>query len=171
MGRGDLVVTRRGLSFRGRVYPCTLGRGGTVTTGRKREGDGCTPAGAHRIVGCLYRPDRVPPGRLPGWAAPTRRDDLWCDDPGAADYNRMVRAPFAPSAERLWRADPIYDILLVTDWNWPDARPGRGSAIFIHIWRRPGAPTAGCVALARESLLAILPGLRPGTRLVVPPPG
>ena len=37
----------------------------------------------------------------------------------------------------------MYDLILLTDWNWPHADPGRGSAIFIHQWRRPGAdPTA-----------------------------
>jgi L,D-peptidoglycan transpeptidase YkuD (ErfK/YbiS/YcfS/YnhG family) len=44
----------------------------------------------------------------------------------------------------------------------------RGSAIFIHSWRRPGAPTAGCVALAREDLIRIANRIRPETRLVIP---
>ena len=43
--------------------------------------------------------------------------------------------------------------MLTTDWNWPLAVPSAGSAIFIHTWRRPGAPTAGCLALSRADLL------------------
>ena len=39
----------------------------------------------------------------------------------------MVRAPYAPSHERLKRADPLYDLILLTDWNWPQATPGHGS--------------------------------------------
>jgi L,D-peptidoglycan transpeptidase YkuD (ErfK/YbiS/YcfS/YnhG family) len=163
----DLVVTPMGLRFQGRIWPCTVGRGGIVPGERKREGDGCTPAGVHGIVGCLYRPDRVVRAEVPGWAVPIRPRDLWCDDPESEDYNLMARAPFGTSHERLWRADAMYDVVLVTDWNWPEAKAGRGSAIFVHIWRRPGAATAGCVALARTSLMAILPGIRHRTRLVV----
>lgn len=154
-----------GVRFLGRLFPATIGRGGI--SGAKREGDGATPQGAHRIVGMLYRPDRIAKSALPGWAVPIRPFDLWCDDPEHADYNQMVSAPFAASAEALRRADPLYDLVLVTDWNWPDAEPGRGSAIFLHRWRRPGYPTAGCVAFDPADLLWIARRLRPDSRLIV----
>ena len=79
----------------------------------------------------------------------------------------MVRAPHGFSHERLRRADPMYDLVIVIGWNWPDAEPGRGSAIFLHQWRRPAAPTAGCVALSRRDLHWIAARISPGTRLVV----
>jgi L,D-peptidoglycan transpeptidase YkuD (ErfK/YbiS/YcfS/YnhG family) len=150
----------------GRRYPCTIGRSGVVKRKKKREGDGATPSGTHRITGCLYRPDRV--ARPLRWAQPIRRGDLWSDDPGDPQYNHLVRAPRRHSHERLWRSDPVYDVILTTDWNWPDARGKRGSAIFVHTWRRPGWPTAGCVALAPGNLLFILSRLRRGARLIVP---
>ena len=161
-----MVVTPQGLRFRGRRYPCTLGRGGVVTPRAKREGDGATPAGRHRIVGCLYRPDRL--AAPCDWAVPIRPGDLWCDDPRHPDYNLMARAPLAASAEALRRADPLYDIVLVTDWNWPRAVRGAGSAIFVHGWRGPGQPTAGCVALDPGDLRRIVARIGFGTRLVVP---
>jgi len=65
------------------------------------------------------------------------------------------------------RADPLYDLVLVTDWNWPDAEPGRGSCIFAHQWRRPGFPTAGCVAFRPDHLRRIAAMLSPGARLIV----
>ena len=160
----DLVLTPRGLRFQGRVYPCTIGRGGVRTV--KREGDGATPRGEHRIVGMLYRPDRM--ARPAGWAVPIRPGDLWSDDPRHEDYNMMVRAPYPHSHERLRRADPLYDLVLITDWNWPYAVKGRGSAIFIHQQRRPGYPTEGCIALARADLRAIAPRITLHTRLIVP---
>lgn len=162
----DLVVTPSGLRFMGRLLPCALGRGGIATD--KREGDGATPAGVHRIIGMLYRPDRIPAARLPAWARPILPGDLWCDDPGHPAYNHLARAPLAASHERLRRPDPLYDLILTTDWNWPDAVPGRGSAIFVHSWRRPRFPTAGCVALARADLLWLAARIAPGARLVVP---
>ena len=163
--KSDMVLTPNGLRFMGRRFPCAIGRGGIVAD--KREGDGGTPVGAHRIVGVLYRPDRmVAPTQ---GAVPIRPGDLWCDDPSHGDYNHLTRLPFAGSAERLARADPLYDLVLVTDWNWPDAVPGRGSAIFIHRWRQPGYPTEGCVALRPDHLLWIAQNLTEKTRLIVPP--
>ena len=161
---GDLVLSPGGLRFRGRTFPCAVGRGGLSS--RKREGDGATPRGRHRIVGCLYRPDRIE--RPCGWARPIRPGDLWSDDPGLNDYNSMVRAPYPGSHEILRRSDPLYDLLLVTDWNWPRAAPGAGSAIFVHIWRGPRHPTEGCVALRRDHLSWIAARLRQGTLLIVP---
>ena len=165
MTPADLVVTPMGLRFRGRVFPCTVGRGGIVPASEKREGDGATPAGAHRLVGMLYRPDRL--ARPADWALPIGPCDLWSDDPRDEDYNHMVRAPHGFSHERLRRADPMYDLVILTGWNWPQADPGRGSAIFIHQWRRPGAPTAGCVALSRRDLHWIAPRITYQTRLIV----
>ena len=79
----------------------------------------------------------------------------------------MVRVPHLYSHERLDRADPLYDLVIVTDWNWPYAVKGRGSAIFIHQWRRAGYPTEGCIGLRRTDLHWIAPRIRPHTRLIV----
>ncbi len=161
--RFDLVLSRIGLRFMGRTFPCTIGRCGVVQ--HKREGDGGTPVGEHRLVGMLYRPERM--ARPADWALPIRPGDLWCDDPGHEDYNLMVRAPFEASHETLRRADPLYDLVILTDWNWPFAARGRGSAIFIHRWRRPGAPTEGCVGLRPDHLRWIAARIRYETRLIV----
>lgn len=165
MSPDDLVLTPQGLRFAGRRFACSIGRGGI--TGEKAEGDSATPAGIHHITGCLYRPDRTAPPC--GWARPIGPRDLWSDDPAAPDYNLMVRAPYPHGHERLSRPDPLYDLVLLTDWNWPRGVPGRGSAIFVHQWRRPGYPTEGCVALSRADLRWITARIGPGTRLVVPP--
>lgn len=160
----DLVLTPTGLRFRGRRLPCTIGRGGC--TRDKREGDGATPRGVHPIVGMLYRPDRI--ARPVDWALPIRPGDLWSDDPADPDYNLMVRAPHPRSHERLRRADRLYDLVILTGWNWPSAVPGRGSAIFLHRWRGPGQPTAGCVALRPDHLHWVAATIGFRTRLVVP---
>ncbi len=160
----DLVVTPRGLRFLGRYIPCSHGKGGIRAD--KAEGDGATPRGTHRIVGMLYRPDRM--ARPTDWALPIRPGDLWSDDPRDEDYNLMVRAPHPYGHERLRRADRLYDLVILTDWNWPYAEKGRGSAIFIHRWRKPGHPTEGCIAMAPEALSWIARRIRHKTRLVIP---
>lgn len=160
----DMVLTRQGLRFAGRLWPCTIGRGGVRKD--KREGDGATPVGRHRIVGMLFRADRIAPPNA--WALPIGPRDLWSDDPQDAAYNQLVRAPYAHSHEALRRADRLYDLVLLTDWNWPLAKPGQGSAIFLHRWRRPGYPTEGCIAFSPADLRAISAQLLPGARLIVP---
>lgn len=159
----DLILGPMGLRFQGRRYPCTIGRSGL--TDQKREGDGATPKGVHKLVGILYRPDRVAkPSPL---AIPIGPLDLWSDDPEDASYNLMVRAPYPASHEALRRADPLYDIVLLTDWNWPHPIKGRGSAIFIHQWRRPGFATEGCIALKRADLHGIAKRINPGANLII----
>ncbi|NDV02561.1 L,D-transpeptidase family protein [Pseudoroseicyclus tamaricis] len=162
MTRDSLRLTPRGLLFAGRLLPCSIGRGGL--TSAKQEGDGATPRGRHRITAMLYRPDRIAPPAP--WARAIRPGDLWSDDPDDAAYNSLVRAPHPLSHEALRRADPLYDLVLVMDWN-AEGRPGAGSAIFLHQWRRPGFPTAGCIALSRPALHALARQLTPGTPLIV----
>ncbi len=163
MAFDDLVLTRMGVRFRGRRYPCSIGSGGI--SAQKVEGDGATPTGIHHIVAMFYRPDRMAPPA--DWATPIRPGDLWSDDPDQPDYNLMVSKPYDHSHEVMRRADPLYDLVMVTDWNWPDAIPGKGSCIFLHQWRRPGYPTAGCVAFRPDHLRRIAAQVHPGTRLVV----
>ncbi|WP_198666116.1 L,D-transpeptidase [Tropicimonas sp. IMCC34043] len=160
----DIVLTPRGIRFHGRLVPAAIGR--TGITDDKREGDGATPRGCHRITGLLYRPDRLP--RPTPWAKAIGPRDLWSDDPTDPSYNQPVTAPHGFSHEALRRPDPLYDLILVTDWNSRPALPGRGSAIFLHIWRSPRYPTAGCIAFRRDHLHWIASRLCPGTTLIVP---
>lgn len=162
--RDDLVLTPQGIRFRGRLFPCSIGK--TGISAAKREGDGATPAGILRITGLWYRPDRL--ARPAPWARPIGPGDLWCDAPGHPAYNHHARAPLDASHEKLRRADPLYDLVLTTDWNWPEAAPGLGSAIFLHQWRRPRFGTEGCIAFARLDLHWIARRAAPGTRVIVP---
>jgi L,D-peptidoglycan transpeptidase YkuD (ErfK/YbiS/YcfS/YnhG family) len=134
--------------------PCALGRAGIVRD--KREGDGGTPAGTHRLVGVLYRADRIrrPLTRLP--VAPIHRDDGWCDDPADVSYNRAIRLPYSGSHERLWREDHLYDVMVILDYNLARPVPGRGSAIFMHLATAGFAPTAGCVAVDMTKMTSML---------------
>ena len=159
----ELGATVGTLGAGGARVLCALGRSGIVRA--KREGDGGTPAGTHRLVGVLYRPDRIgrPVTRLP--VAPIRRDDGWCDDPADIRYNRPVRLPYGASHERLWREDHLYDVVVVLDYNLTAPMPGRGSAIFLHLARAAFAPTAGCVAVDMETMRRLLAFANGQTRL------
>jgi L,D-peptidoglycan transpeptidase YkuD (ErfK/YbiS/YcfS/YnhG family) len=146
-------TARRRLVGAGLDIACEIGRGGAVVAADKREGDGATPLGEWRLRTVLLRPGTpVPPGQaLPWrWIAP---DDGWSDDPADPAYNRPVSHPHGFAAERLWRADGAYDVIVTLDHNDPPV-PGMGSAVFLHCFE--GRPTAGCVAAAKADLLALL---------------
>lgn len=141
------------------TYSCRIGRGGTIDGADGREGDEKTPLGTYRLRFGLYRPDRLPKPRSPLTFRPIRETDGWCDDPKDPAYNRFVRLPYPASHEKLWRADGAYDIVLVISHNDSPPESGKGSAVFIHVAQSDDRQTLGCVALAPEPMVQILPFL------------
>lgn len=167
----DLVVSRWGARFLGRRFPCATGRGGI---GEKRcEGDGVTPEGCHRIETVYARMETVWKRYGNRMATchigiqPIRPFDLWSDDPADPNYNRLVRPPHRFSHEAMQRADGLYNLVAVLDWNRHPVVPGRGSAIFLHVWRRPRHPTVGCIAFAPADLGWILAHWQRHSRVMV----
>lgn len=145
--------------------PVALGRGGIKAN--KREGDGGTPRGAFRPKRLWWRAERH---ARPATLLPARRikpDDGWCEDPSDRAYNRPVKLPAGSKADRLARADALYDFIVEIDHNTRPRIVGRGSAVFIHVARPQFKPTAGCVALDINSLRRLLARVGPRTRIVV----
>ncbi len=140
---------------------CAIGRSRACRSIQKQEGDGCTPMGRWPIRTALFRLGRSIP--LPGLKIPWRwigRQDGWSDDPSDPSYNRPVRLPHSFSAENLIRDDPLYDVIVTLGHNDALPDPGKGSAIFLHIWN-DAKPTEGCVAIARTDMDRLLPQLMP----------
>ena len=160
----NLILTPSGLRMANQVFPCVIGKNGVSNL--KREGDGKTPIGGHAIVGMLYRPDRITRPRK--WALPIRPHDIWSDDVKDPNYNLMGTLSSSFRHERLFRPDHLYDLVIITNWNWPYAVKGRGSAIFIHSWRQKVYPTQGCIALSKENLLKVARFIDFGSQLIVP---
>ena len=61
----------------------------------------------------------------------------------------------------------VVDVVIDSDWNRRPAIRGRGSAIFIHLRRAEGGPTAGCIALSPRDMRILWPRLGRRTRLLV----
>jgi L,D-peptidoglycan transpeptidase YkuD (ErfK/YbiS/YcfS/YnhG family) len=164
----DLIVSGQGAGwqarFGDRIWRAAVGRGGIAV--KQAEGDGISPVGCWPIRRVLWRADKL--GSAPVTVFPTARiapDDGWCDAPDHPDYNRPVKRPFAASHEEIWRADDLYDIVVVLGQNDDPVVPGAGSAIFLHLAREGYTPTAGCAALSRADLLEFLALAGPDTRL------
>lgn len=147
------------------TFPCALGR--TGTTARKREGDGATPIGRHRLLYGFYRSGHVTKPATALEMHPAFADDGWCDAPADANYNRPVKLPCAASHETLQRADNLYDRVIVLDWNIRPRKRNGGSAIFLHIARPGFSPTEGCVAVAPATMRRLLRHVDKHTVLVV----
>lgn len=144
-----------------------FGKGGTKPADDKREGDGASPLGVWPIRRVLFRPDKAPPPLIALPTAPIDPADGWCDAPGDPYYNRPVHLPYAASAEHLWRSDDVYDLVVILGHNDDPVVDGMGSAIFLHLARPDYSPTAGCVALARPDLEALLAVAKPGDSLEI----
>jgi L,D-peptidoglycan transpeptidase YkuD (ErfK/YbiS/YcfS/YnhG family) len=163
----DMIVSADGhLVWRNITYRCALGAGGV--TDAKREGDKATPTGCFALRRLLFRADRLARPQT-GLGAVSALDpaDGWCDAPDDANYNRLVRHPYGASAERLWRDDGLYDVIVVLGHNDDPVVAGAGSAVFLHVARPDYGPTEGCVALALDDLLAVLRDCDDATRLCV----
>lgn len=161
----DLIVDGWGFAKWGdRRVPCAIGKAGLRAD--KREGDLATPIGRFLCRELFWRSDRLakPVCRLPVQALSP--DCGWCDDPADPLYNRLVELPYPAHAETLWRTDAVYDLIVPLGYNDDPVVPGRGSAIFLHVARDGWLPTEGCVALARNDLLAFLAAATTGSRVV-----
>lgn len=147
---------KSGLAWGRGLHPLLSGVGR-----EKCEGDGCAPAGIFAITALFGydAPDRACAGaaKLPYLQA--RADLKAIDDPASRYYNQIVdqsliEADWA-SCEDMLRDDQRYALGAVIAHNSELPVPGAGSCIFLHVWEKEGAPTAGCTALALADLREI----------------
>ncbi len=156
------VVGRNGLGWGLGLHDATS----TSTTPLKVEGDGKAPAGIFLLTAAFgyASPDAARWINLPYRQA---TPSLQCvDDVDSEFYNQLLDASNTPirwkSHEEMLRKDWLYKMGIVVGHNnaYPPI-PGRGSCIFIHIWRAPSERTAGCTAMAEPDLEAVLRWLDP----------
>jgi len=147
-------------------FDAVVGKNGFAPQGEKREGDGRTPSGVYRLETAFGYNECIDT-KMPYRQALT--DDLWVDDPDAPDYNRWVKQhkTRAASHEKMRRDDDLYKYGIIIEYNTDPVIKGRGSAIFLHIWKGPGSTTAGCVAASEPDILKILSWLDPAASPVI----
>jgi L,D-peptidoglycan transpeptidase YkuD (ErfK/YbiS/YcfS/YnhG family) len=143
-----------------------IGKNGFAKYNEKREGDGCTPSGVFSLQRTFGYGDSIR-SKMP--YRQILSDDLWIDDSNAADYNRLVKKAEtrALSFEIMKRDDNLYKYGIIIEYNTDPVIKGRGSAIFIHIWRGENVPTAGCVAVSEKNMIKILEILNPKAKPLI----
>ncbi len=177
---------RDGASWRqvGDAVDVTVGRTGTAwgiglhaarSDGPvKREGDGKAPAGVFAI-GTAFG---YAPSAKTGLDYKGMGSNDWCIDvPESNYYNKiidrsLVKAPFLDKSSEPMRrdihanGDQRYREGFVIEHNADGAARQGGSCIFAHLWKAPGEATAGCTAMAPDSMAPLLAWLDARTRPV-----
>lgn len=179
--RGELKrYERRGAGWQevGGVAEVTLGRNGTAwglglhpmpqPGPQKQEGDGRSPAGVFRLPAAFgYGPTGH--SLMPYQAM---AETHWCIDVVDSPlYNRIVDARVVGAAAVAGSSEPMrldlhhdgderYALGLEVAHN-PQAIPGKGSCIFMHLWRQPGEATSGCTAMDETTMQTLLAWLDP----------
>jgi L,D-peptidoglycan transpeptidase YkuD (ErfK/YbiS/YcfS/YnhG family) len=171
-GKGAAAAPHTNLEYRGGYlyWPGGATRGAVGAAGvstAKKEGDKTTPAGTFPLPFGMYRPDRIELPDTDLSMKPLQQAHAWVDDPNDSKYNQLVELPYPAHTEEMWRADEIYDLLVVVGYNMNPTRPGVGSAIFLHIARPNFSPTEGCVAIERGVLLELITLLGPESTLTI----
>lgn len=130
----------------------------------KREGDGKAPAGVFAIGPAFGYATTARTGL--DYQAMTTND--WCIDvPESQHYNRIIDRSLVTSPGLEKSTEPMrldihgkngdqrYREGFVIQHN-AAATPSAGSCIFAHLWGSPGQATAGCTAMAPESMEPLL---------------
>ncbi len=163
----------------GRVWPVTIGKSGAAWGiglqpapadhhPVKREGDGRSPAGMFAIGEAFGYASKADTALT---YAPMHADSYCVDVSGSPYYNRIVRASDVGKAavkgatehmrlDLVNDGDQRYRLGFVIEHN-PEQKPMAGSCIFAHLWKKPGAPTVGCTAMAADRMQTLAGWLKP----------
>lgn len=162
---GDSIPVRVGRNGLG--WGIGLHQDGTGV--QKHEGDGKAPAGIFPLGTVFGYAEQAPAGLQMLYRQADERD-YFVDAVDSADYNHWRSIPpgkpnqpgqYWGSFERMRRDDHQYEYGMIIGHNMLGTVPGRGSAIFLHVWLEPGTATSGCTAMSKESLLQVLGWLKP----------
>jgi len=148
----------------GNSFPVVVGKNGLAwsddarmkaeTEPHKVEGDGRAPAGIFALTsafGSSAKPEfiKLPYTRL--------TDAVECvDDTNSKQYNLIVDNKNIPadwtSSEKMLAVGAQYDLGVFVAHNSTPRVTGKGSCIFLHIWKNDSTGTAGCTAMERSNI-------------------
>ena len=153
-----IYINNKFISYNNYKAKCAVGKRGISI--KKKEGDFITPKGTFKIREIFYRKDRVQNLITRIKKTVIRKNMGWCDDPKSKKYNKLINFPFKYGAERLYRRENIYDIILVLNFNMNPVKKYKGSAIFIHVAKKSFQPTKGCIALNKSELIKLVQSIK-----------
>ena len=128
-----------------------VGRQGTSSS--PSEGKAATPQGLYAVGDAFYQGSK-PDTKLNTFKITS--NTYWVDDPNSKYYNKRVEGTSNKdwsSAEHMSEISS-YKYGFVIEYNTNPIKKGAGSAIFFHISHN--SPTAGCVSVSEDKVLAYL---------------
>ena len=160
-----IYITNNTLSFDGYKVKCAVGKRGIGV--KKKEGDLITPKGKFNILGIYYRKDRISRLKSKIKKIIINKRMGWCDDSASKYYNKLITFPFKYSAEKLYKKNNTYDIILVLNYNINPTIKYKGSAIFIHISKNNYQKTKGCIAIKKDVMKKIVNRINNKTKVEI----
>lgn len=139
---------------------------------RKTEGDGKSPAGVFALDRAFGVASQLPE-QAQGFPYLSSEPTTYCvEDVRSQHCNQIVDATAVHRTtwekwSELKRSDGLFDWGIIVAQNQPDTVRGGGSCVFIHIWRGPHVPTAGCTAMPRAQVEVVLRWLNPSKKPVL----
>lgn len=127
----------------------------------KREGDSKSPAGIFKLTSAF---GTIAVGQTASLKMPYTplADSTECvDDVKSGEYNMIADRsktdfPDWNSSEKMLAVGEQYALGVFVAHNFDPVQKGKGSCIFLHIWKNAETGTAGCTAMKRENMSAIL---------------
>ena len=152
-----VVVGRRGLAWNGE-----LANGAAAKI--KQEGDGNAPAGMFPLT-AAFGVSTKPSALLMPYTKLDQYTEC-VDDVKSSFYNRMVNRMQVgnvdwKSSEKMLAVGPQYELGVFVGYNSFPVERGKGSCIFLHIWKDALTGTAGCTAMKRQDLELLVSWLSP----------
>ena len=141
-----------------------IGKNGITT--QKQECDGKTPLGIFELGIALGTHSSIINKKIK--YKQITKEMYWVDDPESNYYNQLVNTSTTPkdwnSAEHLIDYPIEYEYLIEIKTN-PNNIPRKGSAIFLHCSN--SKPTAGCIAIDKESMKKIIENIDEDTKIEI----
>tara|TARA_B100001013_G_scaffold322697_1_gene233279 strand:- start:168 stop:659 length:492 start_codon:yes stop_codon:yes gene_type:complete len=161
----NIKIKKRLLLYKGYKLKCSIGKSGI--TNSKKEGDLTTPKGTFKLGLLYYRKDRIKLPQCKINKKILKKNMGWCNDSKSKEYNQEITFPFKYEAEKLYRKDKIYDLLINIKYNYKPTIRKKGSAVFLHITDKKYRPTKGCVAITKKDFFKILPLVNRKTKISI----
>ena len=161
----NIIIKKHFLIYKGYKLKCSIGKSGIKYS--KKEGDLATPKGIFKLGLLYYRKNRNKSLKSKLKKRVIKKNMGWCDDIRSKKYNQEINFPFKFGAEKLYRKDRIYDLLIIIEYNFYPIVKKKGSAIFLHIADDKYKPTKGCVAISKKNFLKILPLINKRTKISI----
>ena len=161
----NIIIKKHLLLYKGYKLKCSIGKSGIANS--KKEGDLATPRGVFKLGFLYYRNDRNKSLKSKLKKKVIRKNMGWCNDSKCKKYNQEIYLPSKYGAEKLYRKDKIYDILINIKYNHYPIIKGKGSAIFLHLTNIKYKPTKGCITILKKDFLKILPLINRNTKISI----